>query len=108
MNTENKQRQKVFVIDANTTEFIVGRVIGKRSYKPLKIFVNTFTIDECDEIEVLGLTIDKELNFKWKKKKLNFSKHIDKLCRNAQCKLHALRQIRKYLSLEKQKGIVAI
>ena len=34
---------------------------------------------------------------------LNFSKHIDKLCRNAQYKLHALRRIRKYLSLEKAK-----
>ena len=45
-------------------------------------------------MELLGLTIDKELNF---------SKHIDKLCRNAQYKLHALRRIRKYLSLEKAK-----
>ena len=45
-------------------------------------------------MEPIGLTIDK---------KLNFSKHIDKLCRNAQYKLHALRRIRKYLSLEKAK-----
>ena len=45
-------------------------------------------------MELLGLTIDKELIF---------SKHIDKLCRNAQYKLHALRRIRKYLSLEKAK-----
>ena len=40
------------------------------------------------------MTIDKELNF---------SKHIHKLCRNGQYKLHALRQIRKYLNLEKVK-----
>ena len=45
-------------------------------------------------MEPIGLTIDK---------KLNFSKHIDKLCRNAQYKLHALRRIRKYLSLQKAK-----
>ena len=45
-------------------------------------------------MELLGLTIDKELNL---------SKHIDKLCCNAQYKLHALRRIRKYLSLEKAK-----
>ena len=45
-------------------------------------------------MELLGLTIDKGLNF---------SKHIGKLCRNAQYKLHALRRIRKYLSLEKAK-----
>ena len=47
-----------------------------------------------DEVELLGLTIDKELNF---------SKHIDKLCRNTQYKLHALKRIRKYLSLGKAK-----
>ena len=45
-------------------------------------------------MELLGLTIEKELNF---------SEHIDKLCRNAQYKLHALRRIRTYLSLEKAK-----
>ena len=45
-------------------------------------------------MELLGLTNDKELNS---------SKHIDKLCRNFQYKLHALRRIRKYLSLEKVK-----
>ena len=56
--------------------------------------VNTFTINESDEVELLGLTIDKELNF---------SKYIDKLRRNAQNKLYALRQIRKYLSLKKAK-----
>ena len=56
-------------------------------YQTKKIFVNTFTIDESDEMELLGLTIDKELNFR---------KHF-----NAQYKHHALR--RKYLSLEKAK-----
>ena len=62
----------------------------QKSYQPQKRPVNTFTINESDEVELLGLTIDKELNF---------SKHIDKLCRNAQYKLHALRRIRNYLSL---------
>ena len=65
-------------------------ILSKKSYQPQKLSVNTFTIDESDEVELLGLTIDKELNF---------SKHIDKLCRNAQYKLHALRRIRNYLSL---------
>ena len=45
-------------------------------------------------MELLGLIINK---------KLNFSKHIDKLCRNAQYQLHALRRIRKCLSIEKAK-----
>ena len=67
---------------------------SKKSYQPQKISVNTFKTDESDEVELLGLIIDKELNF---------SKHIDTLCRNAQYKLHALRRIRRYLSLEKAK-----
>ena len=49
-----------------------------------------FTIHESDEVEFLGLAIDSGLDF---------IKHIDKLCRNAQCKLHAVRRIRKYLNL---------
>ena len=65
-----------------------------KSYQPQKLSVNTFTIDGSDKVELLGLTIDKELNF---------SKYINKLCRNAQYKLHALTLIRKSLSLEKAK-----
>ena len=61
-------------------------ILGKKSYQPQKFSVNTFTIDESDEVELLRLAIDKELNL---------SKHIDKLCRNAQFKIHALRRIRK-------------
>ena len=45
-------------------------------------------------MELLALTIDK---------KLNFSKHVEKLCCNAQYKLHTLGRIGKYLSLEKAK-----
>ena len=67
-------------------------ILSKKSHQPQKLSAITFTIDESDEVELLGLTIDKELNF---------SKHIEKLCCNAQYKLHALRRIRKYLSLEK-------
>ena len=66
----------------------------KKSYQPQKLSVKTFIIDESDELELLGLTIDKEQNF---------SKYTDKLCRNAQNKLHALRRMRKYLSLEEAK-----
>ena len=71
-------------------------ILSKKSYEPRKLSVNTFTIDESDEVELLELTIDRELNF---------SKHIDKLCRNVQYKLHAIRRIRKYLGLEKAKII---
>ena len=57
-------------------------MLSKKSYQPQKLSVNTFKIDESDEVELLGLAIDKELNF---------SKHIDKLCGDAQYALHALR-----------------
>ena len=40
---------------------------------------------ESDKFELLGLTIDKALNFK---------KHIENICCTAQYKLHALRRIR--------------
>ena len=69
-------------------------IFSERSHQPQKRSGNAFTIDESDKVELLGLTIAEELNF---------GKHIDKLCRNAQYKLHALIQIRKYLSLEKAK-----
>ena len=69
-------------------------ILSKKSYQPQKLSVNTFTINESDEVELLGLVTDKELNF---------SKHIDKLCCNAQYKLHALRRIRKYISSKKAK-----
>ena len=45
---------------------------------------------------LLGITIDNLLNF---------NEHIDNLCRTANYKLHALRRIRKYLSLEKAKPL---
>ena len=69
-------------------------ILCKKSYQPQKLSVNTFIISDSDEAELVGLTIDKELNF---------SEHTDKLYRNAQYKLNALRRIRKYLSLEKTK-----
>ena len=56
--------------------------------------IGSITIKESDEVELLGITIDKALSFK---------KHIENLCRNAQYKLHALRRIRKYLTLDKAK-----
>ena len=70
------------------------RLLSKKSYQTQKLSVNAFTIYESDEVELLGLTIDKDLYF---------NNPINKLCRNSQYQLHALRQIRKYLSLEKAK-----
>ena len=48
-------------------------------------------------VELLRITIDKALNFK---------NHIENLCRTVQYRLHALRRIRKYLTLNKAKLLV--
>ena len=58
---------KINSMKANLEKFQF-MILSKKSYQPQKLPVNTFTTDESDEVELLGLTIDKELNF---------SKHID-------------------------------
>ena len=51
-------------------------------------------VKESDHAELLGITIDKHLDFK---------KYIENLCSNANYKLHALRCMRKILAVEKAK-----
>ena len=51
-------------------------------------------IESSTEVTLLGVKIDKQLKFK---------SHIEELCRKATYKLHALRRIRKYLTVEKAK-----
>ena len=62
---------------------------------------NTFVLNihekemkNSSEVELLDITIDRQLKFK---------KHIDNLCRKVSYKLHALRRIRNFLTLEKAK-----
>ena len=38
-------------------------ILSKKSYLDQKLSVNAFTINKSDEVELLGLIIDKELNF---------------------------------------------
>ena len=54
--------------------------------------INSITVKENNETILLGITIDNKLAFK---------KHIENICRTAQCKLHALTCIRKYFTLDK-------
>ena len=56
--------------------------------------MNSKVILESNEVKLLGLIIDNKLTFKG---------YIDNLCRTAHFKLHALKRIRKYLSLKKAK-----
>ena len=50
--------------------------------------------EESQKVVLLGLGIDNRLTFK---------DHVDMFCRTANYKLHALRRIRRYLTLEKTK-----
>ena len=56
--------------------------------------ISSINVKESGREELLGITIDKYLDFK---------KYIENLCWNANYKLHTLRRIRKYLALEKAK-----
>ena len=63
------------------------------------VFVNigNETIITSDSVELLGVTIDKNLNF---------TDHVSKLCKKGNQKLHALARISKYLSKDKLKIIM--
>ena len=56
--------------------------------------IGSINVKESDHEELLGITIDKHLDFK---------KHIENLCWDANYKLYALRRVRKYLAVEKVK-----
>ena len=53
---------------------------GKKNLLKYSLKIESITVKEPDEVELLGITIDKTLNFK---------KHIKNLCHTAQHKLHA-------------------
>ena len=69
-------------------------ILGKKNRLKYSVKIGSITIKKSDEVELLGVTIDKALIFK---------KYIENLCCTAQYKLHTLRRIRKYLTLDKVK-----
>ena len=69
-------------------------ILGEKKRNSVKSIINTTEIEESKKVVLLGITIDNLLTF---------NEHIDNICRTANYKLHALRRIRKYLSLEKAK-----
>ena len=70
--------------------FILG---DKTGYKHI-LKINSTCTQSSDDVTLLGVMIDKNLTFK---------KKIDNLVRKAQYKFHALRCIRKCLTIEKAK-----
>ena len=69
-------------------------ILGDRSHHKHELKINSIKVEASDDVLLLGITIDKKLTFK---------QHVENLCRKAQYKLHALRRIRKFLTIEKAK-----
>ena len=67
---------------------------GDKKNNTFVLNIDDNEIKNSSELELLGITIDSQLKFK---------KHIDNLCRKASYKLHALRRIRIFLTVEKAK-----
>ena len=67
-------------------------ILGDKQNTPFVLNINGKEINNSREIKLLGIVIDNQLKFK---------KHIENLCKKASFKLHALRRIRKFLTVEK-------
>ena len=78
--------------NAGKFQFII---LNRKNHRRQQMVINSITVKESNEVILLGITIDNKLVFK---------KHIENLCRTAQCKLHALTRIRKCLTLNKVYG----
>ena len=82
---------KVNSIKANPKKFQF-MILGKSTRNTIILNISNLKIRESQNVELLDLTIDNRLTFKY---------HINMLCRGANYNLHTLRRIRKYLTLEK-------
>ena len=69
-------------------------ILGDKKNNTFVLIIHDKEIKNPSGVELLGITIDSQLKFK---------KYIDNLCRKASCKLHALRRIRNFLTVEKAK-----
>ena len=63
---------------------------------PFEISVNGNNISSCQEIKVLGVTLDE---------KLNFNSHISGLCKKASRQINILKRLSKYLNQESRVSI---
>ena len=68
-------------------------ILGDKSHHKHELKINSIKVEASDDVLLLRITIDKKLTFK----------HVENLCRKAQYKLHALRRIRKFLTIQKAK-----
>ena len=84
---------KINSLKANPGKFQF-MVLGYKDERSFNIHINNVQIKNSNKVTLLGIIIDKNLTFKT---------HISELCRRASYKLHSLRRIRKYLTVEKAK-----
>ena len=82
----------------NSLKFSPGEsqfmIFGKSLQLKYCLTIGPINAKESDHVELLVITIEKQLSFK---------KHTENLCRNASYKLHAFRTIRKCLTEEEAK-----
>ena len=78
-------------LKANPSKFQF-MILGDKQNTPFVLNINGKKINNSREVELLGIVIDNQLKFK---------KHIENLCKKASFKLHALRRIRKFLTVKK-------
>ena len=69
-------------------------ILGEFLWPKYCLTIGRITVKEADQIDLLRRTIEKHLSFK---------KHIQKIFRNVNYKLHAHRSIGKYIAVEKAK-----
>ena len=69
-------------------------ILVKTTRQHIMLNINQIKVEESQKVVLLGLNIDNRLTFKG---------YVDMLCSTANYKLHTLRRIRKYLTLEKTK-----
>ena len=71
-------------------------ILGKSLRPKYCLTIEPISIKESGHVESLGITTDKHFSF---------IKNIENLCRNTNYKLHALRRIKKYITVEKAKPV---
>ena len=69
-------------------------ILWDKSHHKHVLKINSIKDEVSDDVLLLEITIDKKLTFK---------QHVANLCQKAKYKLHALRRIRKFLTIEKAK-----
>ena len=69
-------------------------ILGYNSHHKHNLKTNSIKVEANDDVLLLRFTIDKKLTFK---------QHIENLCPKGQYKVHTLRRIRKFLTIEKTK-----